>query len=256
MTGFLEGKTALVTGGSHGIGRAIAENLAREGALVAVTHHPDDAADAADVVSGIGQRGGNAFAISAFLGPSGSAETLAEAYLGGIRARTGEAMVDVLVNNVGGGGYGRVPDTTDDYFDAVMGRNLRVPFFLVKALLPAMRAGGCVINISSAAARLVNPDIHVYSLAKAAQNKFTQVLAREIGPSGIRVNGIMPGFIDTAVNQPYLSVPENLTAVLTNTALGRLGQPEDIADVALALASPAFRFVTGQVIEVGGGFSM
>jgi NAD(P)-dependent dehydrogenase (short-subunit alcohol dehydrogenase family) len=91
---------------------------------------------------------------------------------------------------------------------------------------------------------------------KAAQNKLTQVLARELGPKGIRVNGIMPGFINTMINQPFLAVPENLQSVLDNTALGRLGEPQDIADVAHALATPAFRFVTGQVIEVGGGFSM
>lgn len=98
--------------------------------------------------------------------------------------------------------------------------------------------------------------MQVYALAKAGQNKFTQNLAREIGPQGIRVNGIMPGFIDTVVNEPFLSVPENLQAVLENTALGRLGQPRDIANVAHALASPEFDFVTGQIIEVGGGFSM
>jgi 3-oxoacyl-[acyl-carrier protein] reductase len=100
----------------------------------------------------------------------------------------------------------------------------------------------------------VNPDLEVYSLAKASQNKFTQVLAREIGPMGIRVNGIMPGFIDTGINQPFLSDPANLKMVLDNTALGRLGETDDIADVAYALASHTFRFVTGQVIEVGGGF--
>lgn len=256
MSETFSGKFALVTGGSYGIGQAIAETLAGSGALVAIAHHPDDAMDAATVVGGIAKRGGRAFALAAFLGPKGTAETLAADYLAGIRERTGEAAIDILVNNVGGGGYGRVPDTSDDDYDAVMGRNLRVPFFLVKALIPAMRPGGCVINISSAAARLVNPDLQVYSLAKAAQNKFTQLLARELGPSGIRVNGIMPGFIDTIVNQPFLSVPENLEWVLTNTAVGRLGQPQDIAEVAHALASPAFGFVTGQVIEVSGGFSM
>lgn len=251
-----DGKVAFVTGSSYGIGQAIAERFAVSGALVAITHHPDDGAQAAAVVDGIARKGGKAFALPAFLGPTGSAEALGKAVLTAIRERTGEASLDVLVNNVGGGGFGRVPDTTNEFFDEVVGKNVRVPYFLVQTLLPAMRRGGSVINISSAAARLVNPDLQVYSLAKAGQNKFTQVLAREIGPLGIRVNGIMPGFIDTAVNQPYLSVPENLQSVLDNTALGRLGQTDDIADVAYALASNAFRFVTGQIIEVGGGFSM
>lgn len=251
-----DGKAVFVTGSSYGIGQAIAERFAAAGALVAITHHPDDDAQAAAVVAGIVEGGGKAFALPAFLGPAGSAEALGEAVLAEIRERTGEAALDVLVNNVGGGGFGRVPATTNDFFDEVVGKNIRVPYFLVQSLLPAMRRGGSVINISSAAARLVNPDLQVYSLAKAGQNKFTQVLAREIGPLGIRVNGIMPGFIDTAVNQPFLSVPENLQSVLANTALGRLGQTDDIADVAYALASNAFRFVTGQIIEVGGGFDV
>lgn len=256
MAGTYEGKVALVTGRSYGIGQAISEALAASEALVALTNHPNDAVAAREVVAGIEAKGGKAFAIDAFLGPAGTAEALAECFIAQIRESTGEAVLDILVNNVGGGGFGRVPDTTHEFFDEVVGKNVRVPYFLVKALLPYMRSGGSVINISSSAARLVNPDLQVYSLAKAAQNKFTQVLAREIGPLGIRVNGVMPEFIDTAVNQPYLSDPDNLKQVLENTALGRLGQTDDIADVVHALASPAFRFVTGQVIEVGGGFMM
>lgn len=256
MSSLFEGKVALVTGSSYGIGRAIAERLAGSGALVGITCHPNDVADAEKVVAGIVASGGKAFAIGAFLGPAGTAEDLGQNFLAEVRERTGEAAIDILVNNVGGGGYGRVPDTTNAFFDEVVDRNVRVPYFLVQTLLPHFRRPGSIVNISSAAARLVNPDLQVYSLAKASQNKFTQVLAREVGPMGITVNGIMPGFIDTAVNQPFLSDPENLQFVLDNTALGRLGQTDDIADVAHALASPDFRFVTGQIIEVGGGFSM
>ena len=256
MADLFSGKVVLVTGGSHGIGRAIVERFAASGALVAFSHHPDDGGNAAAVISGLAGASGSAFAIPAFLGPEGTAEALAEAFCREIRQRLGEVALDVLVNNFGSSGYGRVPDTTYEYFEETVGKNLRLPFFLVKALLPSIRAGGSIINISSAAARLVNPDLQVYALAKAGQNKFTQNLAREVGPQGIRVNGIMPGFIETVVNEPYLTVPENLKAVIENTALGRLGQPTDIANVAHALASPDFSFVTGQIVEVGGGFSM
>jgi len=256
MAGIFESKVALVTGGSYGIGRSIAEALAASGAFVALTNHPRDAAAAHEVVAGIETRGGKAFQIDAFLGPVGTAEALADRFVAEMRARTGEAVVDILVNNVGGGGYGRVPDTTNEFFDEIVGKNVRVPYFLVKSLIPYMRGGGSVINISSTATRLVNPDLQVYSLAKAAQNKFTSVLARELGPLGVRVNGVMPGFIDTEVNRPYLSDPQNLQQVLANTALGRLGQTDDIADLVHALASPACRFVTGQVIEASGGFMM
>jgi NAD(P)-dependent dehydrogenase (short-subunit alcohol dehydrogenase family) len=251
-----EGKVVLVTGGSYGIGQATAERFAASGALVGLTHHPDDGAAGAAAVAKIESAGGKAFALPAFLGPEGTAEALAEAFFAEIRQRLGEPVLDVLVNNVGGGGYGRVSDTTNAFFDEVVGKNIRVPYFLVQAAMPYLRSGGSVVNISSAAARLVNPDLQVYSLAKAGQNKFTQVLAREIGPLGIRVNGIMPGFIDTDSNRAYLSDPENQKAVIANTALGRLGQVQDIADVVHALSTNAFRFVTGQIIEVGGGFAM
>jgi len=256
VKGIFDDKVALITGGSYGIGQAISETFAASGALVAFSHHPQDADAARSVVAGIENKGGQAFAIDAFLGPPGTAEALAERFTAELRARTGEAALDFLVNNVGGGGYGRVPDTSHEFFDEVVGKNVRIPYFLVKALMPYMRSGGSVINISSTAARLVNPDLQVYSLAKAAQNKFTQVLAKEMGPRGVRVNGVMPGFIDTAVNRPYLSDPENLKQVLQNTALGRLGQPDDIADLVHVLASSACRFVTGQVIEASGGFMM
>ena len=256
MMGVLEGKIALVTGGSYGIGRAIAETLAASGALVAIAQRPEDADDATQVIAGIAANGGQAFSIDAFLGPAGTAEALGEIFLEEIAKRLGSPAVDIIINNVGGGGHGRIADTTNAYWDEIFDRNLRVAYFLIQTLLPHIRPGGSIVNIASAAARLVNPDIQVYSFAKAANNKMTQLLARELGPRGIRVNGIMPGFIDTVINQPYLAVSENLKAVLENTALGRLGQPQDIADVAHALATPAFGFVTGQVIEVGGGFSM
>jgi NAD(P)-dependent dehydrogenase (short-subunit alcohol dehydrogenase family) len=255
MTGIFAGKVALITGGSRGIGQAIAEALAASGAFVVFTHY-GEAQLAQAVVEGIERRGGAALTLEAFLGPPGSAEALASRALEEIRGKTGEALIDILVNNFGSAGYGRVPDTTDEYFDEVFAKNVRVPYFLVKALMSHIRPGGSVVNLSSAAARLVNPDFQVYSLAKAAQQKFTQVLAREFGPLGVRVNSVAPGMIDTEVNRPFLSDPAYVQALQADTALGRIGQPQDIADVVHALCSPAFRFVTGQVIEASGGFKM
>lgn len=253
MAGLFEGKVALVTGGSRGIGQAVAERLAASGALVALTHADEDAL-AGDVVAGIAAKGGAAFAIDAFLGPPGTAEALAERFVAEIQARTGDPRLDILVNNVGGGGYGRVQDTTNEFFDEVVGRNVRVPFFLVKALMPYLRHGASVINIASAAVRLVIPDLQVYSLAKAAQAKFTQVLAKELKPIGVRVNSVAPGFINTEANREYFADPANVKQVEEQTLYGRLGQPQDIADVVHALASPDFRFVTAQVVEASGGF--
>jgi NAD(P)-dependent dehydrogenase (short-subunit alcohol dehydrogenase family) len=255
MAAELEGRIALVTGGSRGIGRAITQALAASGAWVVFTHFEDPEL-AREVVAHVESGGGDALALEAFLGPSGTAEALAGRFIEAVQRRTGDPAVDILINNFGSAGYGRVLDTTHAYFDEVIGKNVRTPYFLVQALMPHMRSGGSVINLSSAAARLVNPDLQVYSLAKAAQQKFTQVLAKELGPRGVRVNSVAPGFIDTEVNRAFLSDPANLRMVEEETALGRLGQPEDIADVVRALCTPAFRFVTGQVIEASGGFRM
>src|SRR5690606_15373727 len=109
---------------------------AAAGALVGLTHHPDHEADAAKVLAGIEARGGTAFALGALLGPAGTAEALGERFLAETRTRTGEPAIDILVNNVGGGGYVRLADTTNEFFDEVVGRNVRVPYFLVKTLLP------------------------------------------------------------------------------------------------------------------------
>jgi 3-oxoacyl-[acyl-carrier protein] reductase len=251
MDDILRGKTALVTGASRGIGRAIAERLAASGALVAINYA--SRADAAqEVLAGIEARGGKGFVLHRELGPAGSAEALAAALTAELVERTGEPGLDILVNNAGSGDWATITETTEEIYDGTFARNTRVPFFLVKALYDRFRGGGSIINISSAAVRVNVPPIIAYNMAKAAQESFTKTIAKELGPRNIRVNSVAPGFICTDNNAAVHGDPEQAQAMVDTIALGRLGQPREIADFVHALVSPASSFVTGQLIEVGG----
>jgi 3-oxoacyl-[acyl-carrier protein] reductase len=252
MEKVLQGKTALVTGGSRGIGRATAQRLAASGALVAINYMSNTGA-AEEVVSSIESLGGQAFALQLELGPKGSAETLAEAVMTEIYRRTGESALDILVNNAGNGDWATITETTDEMYDGTFDRNTRIPFFLVKALYDRFRSGGSIINISSAAVRVSMPAIIAYNMAKAAQESFTKTLAKDMGPRGIRVNSVAPGFIATDYNANVHTNPDLVKRMIENVALRRLGQPSDMADFIHALVSPASSYVSGQLIEVGGG---
>lgn len=255
MTKYLEGKTALVTGGTRNLGRAMAERLATSGALVAVNYAGNAAAAEATLAS-IASRGGEAFAIKAKLGQPGADEALIDALDTELKRRTGSGRLDILVNNIGGGPYGTIASTTPEEYDWTFAQNVRSPFFLTQALLPRLSDGGRVINISSAASRLAGKDFVVYSMAKAALDMFTRVLAKELGPRRINVNSVQPGFNVTDSNSDVFGNPEMRKQVEAQTAFGRFGEPSDIAEVVHFLASPAGRWVTGQTIEASGGFNM
>jgi NAD(P)-dependent dehydrogenase (short-subunit alcohol dehydrogenase family) len=251
----LEGKTALVTGGSRNLGRGIALRLAESWAVVAINYaHNDVAANA--VLAEIEATGGRAFLLKQPLGPDGSAEALVEALTSQLAHRTGETGLDILVNNVGGGDYADIRKTTPEVFDSVVSNNMRVPFFLTRALLPHLRDGGRVINLSSAASRLALPEVIVYSMCKAAVDMFTLVMAKELGPRGITVNAVLPGFNETESNEREANDPVMRKQIEELTALGRFGKPSDIADVVHALAGPELAWVTGQAIEASGGFRL
>lgn len=251
----LAGKTALVTGGSRGLGQAIAEKLAAEGALVAVNYAENRvAADA--TVARIVAAGGQAFAVQAKLGGAAEARKLADAIAKEFTAHTGSSGVDVLVNNIGGGDYAAMLDVTEELYDQIMANNLRGAFFITQALHGQLRDHGRVINLSSVGARLSDPGIIVYTMAKAAVDAFTRVMAAELGPRGITVNAVAPGFTAGETNDYIAEDPEAARSVTQVTALRRFGQPQEIADVVYALASPLGRWVTAQSIEASGGFKL
>ncbi|MBH5336194.1 SDR family oxidoreductase [Streptomyces pactum] len=249
----LAGKIALVTGGSRGIGRAIAERLAEDGAVVALTYARDEAA-AHDTVERIGKDGGRAFALHAPLGHRGDAAALWSAFDSGIRRHAPEPVVDIIVNNAGIGRSADLASLTEDGFDEVFAVNVRAPFFIVREGLGRLRDGGRIINISSGAAHLAMPEAIAYGATKSALDNFTRNLAKELGARGITANSVAPGIIDTDVNAGWLrGNPEAEAHAASLAALGRVGRPDDVADVVAFLASDDARWVTGKVIDATGG---
>ncbi|MBV2156362.1 SDR family oxidoreductase [Kitasatospora sp. SUK 42] len=249
----LEGRTALVTGGSRGIGRAIARRLGRDGATVAVGYARDERA-ARDVVEGVRADGGRAFALRAELGRHGDAAALWEAFDAEIEAHSPGGGVDIIVNNAGIGRSSDLAGLTEEAFDEVFAVNVRAPFFIVRHGLERLRDGGRIINISSGVARLAMPEIIAYGATKGALDNFTLNLAKQLGPRGITVNSVAPGIVDTDVNAGWLRGNAEAEAYAASlAALGRVGQPEDIADIVAFLASDDARWVTGRTIDATGG---
>ena len=252
MSQLLENKVALVTGASRGIGRAIALRLAQDGALVAV--HYGRNSDAADtVVQKIEANGGAAFSIQAELGTLANVYALYEALDAALHQRTGTNQFDILVNNAGISIRESIEETTEKTFDELIAVNVKAPFFLIQQALPRLRDGGRVINLSSGATRVAFPDIAAYSLTKGAINTLSLVLAKQLGVRNITVNSLAPGFIDTDMNADVLQDEAVQKFVANLSALGRVGQPSDVADAAAFLASSESRWVTGQYLDVTGG---
>ncbi len=244
-------QVALVTGASRGIGRAIAQSLARKGVIVAV-HYATNEAAAHDVVSGIKAEGGRAFAIQADLSVSDGVATLWRAFDENVVAHAGRAGLDILINNAGKGLSQTIEDTDEADFDHVIGLNLRAPFFITRAALGRIRDDGRIVFISSTRTRRAEPLSVVYAPAKAGLQALALVLAQQLGPRGITVNAVLPGATATDGN-PRASDPVAAKQKALEIALGRVGQPDDIADVVTFLASHEGRWVTGQSVDASGG---
>ena len=248
----LNGKTALVTGGSRGIGRGIALRLAEEGARVAV-HYGANREAAEQVVREIEERGGRAFAIGANLDSVEGVTRLVRTFTHELALNGGDGKFDILVNNAGIGTSQTLEETTEEAFDELFAVNVKAPFFLVQQALPLLRDDGRIVNISSGVTRIAYPHIMAYNLTKGAINTFTLHLAQLLGPRGITANAVLPGIVDTDVNASWLHTPEGQKHAIGMSALGRVGQPSDIADIVAFLASPDSRWVTGQCLDATGG---
>src|ERR1700761_1455828 len=249
----LENKTALVTGASRGIGRATAAALAKAGAHVLV-HYGRSRPEAESLVVEIRRKGGNADAVSADLGTPDGASLLAKK--GG--SIVGDRL-DVLVLNAGVSKAARIADYTAEDFDSLFDTNVRGPFFLVQQLLPLLGEGSSIVVISSLGARSVvgkpgleNPSILAYSSTKGALETLVKNWAATLGPSGIRVNAIAPGVIDTDMSN-FTKTEAGREAALGMQALKRIGKPDDISGVVAFLASDKARWITGASIPVDGG---
>ncbi|WP_314411648.1 glucose 1-dehydrogenase [Streptomyces sp. DSM 40484] len=254
--GKLSGKVALVTGGSRGIGRAIAERLAQDGAAVGVSYARDETA-ASETVETIRRNGGQAFAFRAGLGDRGDAARLWAAFDAAGTEHGLDGKLDIVVNNVGIGDFAALESLTEDAFDQVFAVNVRAPFFITQQALPRLRDGGRIINISSSVARLATPAMIAYGATKGALDNFSLTLAKELGPRGITVNSVAPGTVLTdASAATLLNDPQAEEQAAALAALGRIGRPEDMADIVAFLASDDARWVTGQVIDATGGMAL
>ncbi len=250
--GDLKGKTALVTGSSRGIGRAIAQRLAQDGALVAVHYGSNDTA-AKETAESITGAGGRAFVIGAELGVPGDAEALFAAFDAELDACGAEPGLDILVNNAALNFPGRIDQVTPEEFDRTLAVNTKAPLFIAQHGLRRMRDGGRIINVSSAVTSTAHPSQIAYSIAKGGLDTLTLALAKELGDRGITVNTLAPGWVETDVTAVRRSTPEGRAALAAYSVFNRIGRPADIADAAAFLASDDSRWITGQRIDVTGG---
>jgi 3-oxoacyl-[acyl-carrier protein] reductase len=247
MSGQLNGKVALVTGASRGIGAAIARRLAREGAAVAITYHSSpDHAD--NVVTDITTNGGQAVALKA---DAADADAVQLAVTNTVQTF---GRLDILVNNAGGGPFGPIDQLTVDDFDQSVAVNIRSVWVATQEALRHMGDGGRIISIGSVFAdRMPIPNGTTYSLTKAAIGGFTRALARELGPRAITVNNVQPGPIATDSNPPDGDLGPLMTGL---TPAGRFASPEELTGLIVYLAGPESAFLTGATINIDGGYTV
>lgn len=243
----LKGKTAIVTGASRGIGRAIAYKMAMEGARVLVNYNKSRD-EAIDLVHEIRNKGGYAIAFGADVRDRKMVREMVKV------ARVNLGKIDIVVNNAGVACYALFTDMTDDQWREVIDTHVTGTYNVLKEVLPYMvsEKAGCIINISSiwgisGAAMEV-----AYSAAKGAIIAMTKALAKELGPSGIRVNAIAPGIIKTDMLNDFSD--DELKELCLNIPAKRLGNPDDVANLAVYLASDQARYITGQILTVDGGY--
>jgi dehydrogenase/reductase SDR family member 4 len=247
----LSGRVAVITGASRGIGRAIALECAKMGASVVVSSRKIEACEA--VVSEIKKAGGNATAVACNVGHKSDLEGLVA------HAMREHGRIDILIPNAAiNPVYGPSADTSDEVWNKVLTSNLTATHWLCQMVLPGMaeRGGGSVILLSSIAATAGTSHLGIYAISKAAEAQLARNLAVEWGHKNIRVNSIAPGVVKTDFAKALYENPKAAAFISGMTCLKRLGEPEDIAGVAVFLASDAARYITGQFVLVDGGASV
>ncbi len=245
----LDGKVAIITGSSKGIGEAIARTFAENGATVVISSRKQDGCD--KVATAFKAEGLKAIAIACHVGKADDRMALIEktiAKLGG---------VDILVNNAGiNPVFGSIENAPEATFDQIMNVNVKAPWDLANKCLKSMkeRGGGSIINISSVGGELPEIGLGIYSISKAALSMLTKSQAKEWGKQSIRVNAICPGLIKTKFSAALWSNELIMKQIKEASPLGRMGEPDEIAGIALLLASEAGSFITGSLFVADGGF--
>jgi NAD(P)-dependent dehydrogenase (short-subunit alcohol dehydrogenase family) len=244
--------TALITGGGRGLGRSAALHLARAGVDVVLTWHTNAAA-AQGVVAEIEAMGRKAAALRLDTADTRGIPAFIIALTTELD-RIGDGKLDFLINNAGTGHYAAIGQVDEASFDALMNVHLKGPYFLTQALLPLLRDGGRILNLSTGLARFALPGYSAYAAMKGGVEVWTRYLARELGPRGISANVLAPGAIETDFGGGTVRDNKDVNAwVASQTAMGRVGLPDDIGAVVASLLTSASNWVTGQRIEASGG---
>ncbi len=247
-SGRLAGRKALITGGDSGMGRAAAIAYAREGADVAINYLPAEEADAKEVVALIKAAGRKAVAIPGDLRTEAFCQRLVSETVSGLGG------LDILVSNAARQQSRQsILDVSSEDFDATMKTNIYAPFWIIKAALPHLKPGSAIIGTTSEQAYDPSPDLYDYAQTKAATMNFVKSLAKQLGPKGIRVNGVAPGPIWTPLQVSGGATQEKLKMFGGQTPLGRPGQPVELASIYVQLAASDASYATGQVYGAAGG---
>ncbi|PST82820.1 NAD(P)-dependent oxidoreductase [Pedobacter yulinensis] len=247
-SGRLAGRKALITGGDSGMGRAAAIAYAREGADVAINYLPDEEPDAKEVVALIRAAGRKAVAIPGDIRSESFCKTLVE------RAVRELGGLDILVNNAARQQANRsILDISAEQFDWTMKTNIYAPFWITKAALPHLKPGASIIATTSVQATDPSPELFDYAQTKAANTSFVRSLAKQLGPKGIRDNGVAPGPIWTPLQVSGGATPEKLKQFGGDTPLGRPGQPAELASIYVQLAANDASYANGQIYGAAGG---
>jgi NAD(P)-dependent dehydrogenase (short-subunit alcohol dehydrogenase family) len=247
-SGRLLGRKALITGGDSGMGRAAAIAYAREGADVAINYYPTEEPDAQEVIALIRRAGRKGVAIPGDLRDAGFCRQMVE------RAVNELGGLDIVVSNAARQqSHASILDISDEQFDWTMKTNIYAPFWIIKAALPHLKPGAVIIGTTSEQADDPSGDLYDYAQTKAATKNYVQSLAKQLGPKGIRVNGVAPGPIWTPLQVSGGASMEKLKNFGGNTALGRPGQPAELASIYVQLAANDATYTSGQIFGAQGG---
>jgi NAD(P)-dependent dehydrogenase (short-subunit alcohol dehydrogenase family) len=246
--GRLKGRKALITGGDSGMGRAAAIAYAREGADVAINFHPDEQSDADEVIAIIREAGQKAIAIPGDIRSESFCQELVA------RAVRELGSLDILVSNAGRQqAHQSILDISTEQFDATMKTNVYAPFWIIKAALPSLAPGSCIIATTSEQAYDPSPDLYDYAQTKAATMNFVKSLAKQLASKGIRVNGVAPGPVWTPLQVSGGAFPDKQRSFGGHTPFGRPGMPVELAGIYVLLADSQASFATGQIYGSSGG---